>query len=270
MLFHDDADRRRFLGTLDLVCRRYSMEVLAFCLMDNHIHLAVRCPNGSLSDAMRDLKSIYARWFRARHGSSGPIFEARFGSKVVTSFGQLRRLIRYIHRNAYAISPTLELAEYPWSSHGMYLETTPAPSWMRIDIVKPLFSDYRHDVERPDERDAVQNRPPFGELGTQTVQVPGTSTLPGLADILIAVAHAADTDVADVHPRQRNGLIGVAAILAHTDAGYTHSEIAQPFGYRTAGAARMAIQRAADRLADRRDLRLVLERARRQLWPQAA
>lgn len=270
VLFHDDADRLRLLGALDLVCKRYSLEVLAFCLMDNHIHLAVRCPNGSLSDAMRDLKSIYAGWFRARHGSSGPIFEARFGSKIVTSFAQLRRLIRYIHRNAYAISPTLELAEYRWSSHAIYLGAKPAPSWMRIDIAKPLFADYRRDVERPDDRDAVQNRPPFGELASQSVHVPGTGTLPGLADILVAVAHAAGTDVADVHPSRRNGLIGVAAIVAHTYAGYTHSEIAQPFGYRTPSAARMAMQRAMDRLGERQDLQLVLEAARRRLWPEAA
>lgn len=38
-LFRDDADRRRFLGLVAELPERFSLEVHAFVLMDNHYHL---------------------------------------------------------------------------------------------------------------------------------------------------------------------------------------------------------------------------------------
>lgn len=42
LLFEDDVDRSRYLSFLDDALSRYDLDVLAWCLMDNHIHLLVR------------------------------------------------------------------------------------------------------------------------------------------------------------------------------------------------------------------------------------
>ena len=52
-IYRRDLDRRRFLGLLAEMPERFSLEVHAFVLMDNHYHLLVRCREANLSHAMR-------------------------------------------------------------------------------------------------------------------------------------------------------------------------------------------------------------------------
>ena len=173
-LFQDDADRRHFMGTLSYVLDRYGVSSHGYCLMDNHFHLIIQSDEGSVSDVMRDLKSMYARYFNRRHRSSGPLFEGRFRSVLVTSFGQIRRVIRYVHRNPYSIDSAMRLAHYPWSSHGIYTGLRAAPVWLDTSVGLALFADYQADVETPLSSDAVQNRKPESPSNEE---VPGTSSL---------------------------------------------------------------------------------------------
>jgi putative transposase len=39
MVFLDDKDREAYLGLLRKYCIKHNLEVLAYCLMSNHIHL---------------------------------------------------------------------------------------------------------------------------------------------------------------------------------------------------------------------------------------
>ena len=96
-IFEDDADRQRFLETLDEVCLRTGWAVRAFCLMRNHFHLVV-------------------------DGSGN---------------GYLRTVCDYVHLipvRAKLLRPDQALREFAWSSLGEYLK---APSkragWMRVD-----------------------------------------------------------------------------------------------------------------------------------------
>jgi putative transposase len=41
-IFSDDEDRREFLGLLAAGGERFGHTVHAYCLMDNHFHLAIR------------------------------------------------------------------------------------------------------------------------------------------------------------------------------------------------------------------------------------
>ena len=269
-IFHDDVDRRRFIGQLSTVCDRYDLAVLAFALMDNHVHLVVRCPQARLSDALRDLKSVYARYFNGRHRSSGPLFEGRFGSKLVVSHRQLRTLIRYVHRNPYSVDPHLDLVSFAWSSHGICAGARPAPVWFDARTACSYFTNYRREIERPLPGDAVQNPwPPAA-----SAEVPGTSALApaavSISDILIAVARAGGVDIADVTPDRRNGLIGLAVILALGDAGLAPSEAVEPLGYRSYKAMMAARARSERRVRDDEMLAAVLSAARSYLHRRAA
>ena len=52
-IYRGDVDRRRFLGIVAELPERFSLEVHAFVLMDNHYHLLVRCRDANLSHAIR-------------------------------------------------------------------------------------------------------------------------------------------------------------------------------------------------------------------------
>ena len=47
-IFRDDADRLRWLKTLDEACQKTGWHVHAYVLMSNHYHLLVETPEGNL------------------------------------------------------------------------------------------------------------------------------------------------------------------------------------------------------------------------------
>jgi REP element-mobilizing transposase RayT len=59
-IFHDDADRQRFLETLGQACAKTQWFILAYCLMGNHFHLVVETPLGNLVDGMKWLLGTYS------------------------------------------------------------------------------------------------------------------------------------------------------------------------------------------------------------------
>ena len=59
VLSHDDTDRRRFLGLVLELAERFSLEVHAFVLMNNHYHLLLRCQEANLIEAIRWLQVSY-------------------------------------------------------------------------------------------------------------------------------------------------------------------------------------------------------------------
>ena len=120
LIFEDDADRRAFL---DLLARRAAdagVSVLAWCLMDNHVHLVLEDPTQSLSGMMQRLSGDYAQRFNRRTGHVGHVFENRFKSCAIESETYLLQAVRYVHDNPdnAGICPA---CEYPWSSYHKYV-----------------------------------------------------------------------------------------------------------------------------------------------------
>ena len=121
IIFETDADRRRYLESLERLVGESSCTLLAWCLMDNHVHLLVCCPLDSLSAMMRRLNSGYALYFNLVHGRSGHLFQGRFLSEPVDSDEYLFTVIRYIHQNPIKAGIT-EGCSYAWSSYDAYAE----------------------------------------------------------------------------------------------------------------------------------------------------
>ncbi len=66
-VFRDDADRHRYLSRLAFYQKKFSFRVLAYCLMDNHVHLAIETGKIPLSKIMASLQSAYTQDFNRRH-----------------------------------------------------------------------------------------------------------------------------------------------------------------------------------------------------------
>ncbi len=231
-LFIDDLDYQRFIKRLGQVCVRYDVKIYAFCLMGNHFHLVAYCPRAQLSAALRDLKSVYARTHNDRHGFSGPLFESRFGSKLVKSYEYLRVLIRYVHRNPLAIDASASLASYRYSGHHLFLAgARMAPMWLDASFPLSFFdgiSDYQRFVETDLQSDEVHARPT--KHSTQRVLEP-VSNVVSLSAILLQISTVAGCGAREVRPRMRNGLIGLLVIIASDVSGYTAAELADACGY---------------------------------------
>ena len=152
IIFEDDADRAYFMSRVASAAEAGEGEVLAWCLMDNHVHLLVRIPFDRLSGFMHAVLSGYAGYFNRVHERSGPVFDGRYKSEPVDSDAYLITVVRYIHRNPVKAGAAASL-DLPWTSYREYLG---APRIVRTDLVLEAFGGL-------DEFVAFHNAPFAGE-----------------------------------------------------------------------------------------------------------
>jgi REP element-mobilizing transposase RayT len=120
-IFLDDKDRIQFLTILRKIKEKYPFELLAYCLMSNHIHLLVREGEEGISQLMQRLGSSYVFYFNNRHERYGHLFQDRFWSEIVEDEGYLLRVVRYILQNPVKAFLVEHPRDYPWSSYLAYI-----------------------------------------------------------------------------------------------------------------------------------------------------
>jgi hypothetical protein len=80
------------------------------------------------------LNGIYARWFNARHGYSGHLFEARFHTELVLTNAHLLSVASYIPLNPVRAGLCRGPGDWPWSSYratvGRAARAWMEPSWL--------------------------------------------------------------------------------------------------------------------------------------------
>jgi REP element-mobilizing transposase RayT len=153
LIFEDDVDRRAFLDYMDAALARYKVELYAWCLMSNHVHLLLSAPIEDVSECMRVLLTRYARHFNERHGRVGHLYQERFKSEPVNCEAYLMTVLRYIHRNPTEAGLG-DFDSYRWSSYREYFGK---PVHCETAFIETLFggqSDYVSFHEQPSQHDA--------------------------------------------------------------------------------------------------------------------
>ena len=101
------------------------IEILTFCLMDNHFHFLLKqLADKGIAKFVGNLQNSYAKYFNIKIERTGPLFNPMFKSVRVTTDEQLLHVSRYIHLNpstGYLVE-IKDLENYPWSSFSCYLE----------------------------------------------------------------------------------------------------------------------------------------------------
>jgi len=115
-VFFEDADRTLYLQLLIRHTRRWSVRIVGYCLMSNHIHLiAVPPAETALGKSLGRAHVDYARWLNLRRGETGHVWQNRFFSCPMDERHQWEAL-RYVERNPVRAGLVSEAAEWQWSS----------------------------------------------------------------------------------------------------------------------------------------------------------
>lgn len=144
-IFRDDLDRSSLLRELAIVTEQYRWVCLAHCLMPNHIHLVIETPEETLGLGMRQLAGRYVQSFNRRHGTSGHMFQGRYGSVLVRRDDQFAQLLRYVALNPVAAGLCDDPAQWRWSSHRELLAGSEAqtPARARVESLLEVWGGER-------------------------------------------------------------------------------------------------------------------------------
>lgn len=126
-VFLEPDDREVYKRWLADYAQRFGLEVWAYCLMTNHVHLIVSgTDTKSLAKTIGCTHGLYARRQNRLHSWSGHLWANRFYSTPLDE-NHLWRAVRYVEMNPVRAGMVSQPCAYRWSSaraHAGY-ETDP-------------------------------------------------------------------------------------------------------------------------------------------------
>lgn len=131
-IFFLEEDKSKLCLLIQQGVERFGHKIEAFCFMSNHIHLAVRVANISISQIMQHLAFRYTRYINRKYNRIGHLFQGRFKSVLVDDENYLKELVRYIHLNPVRAKLVIAPLQYFWNSHRAYLELDEL-SWLNVE-----------------------------------------------------------------------------------------------------------------------------------------
>jgi putative transposase len=121
-IFVGIQSHRLYLRYLVEACTLQEVKCLAWCLMDNHVHLALTPPTAdALRAVMASTHTRYAVWFNASQQCSGHLFQGRYHSYPMDE-SHLIAAVRYIENNPVKAGLVARAEDWAWSSARAHVE----------------------------------------------------------------------------------------------------------------------------------------------------
>lgn len=146
-IFKSQHHFQRYLTFLEELSLKFFIEVIAYALMDWHVHLFIFDLKNKISKFIEQLHGQYALFFNKETGKVGHVFGERYNNIIVQPNEYGLWLSRYIHRQAVEAGLVNLPEEYPWTSYRQYigLETI---KFIKPWVVLEQFGDPRNDFEK--------------------------------------------------------------------------------------------------------------------------
>ncbi len=163
-IFFENDDREKFLSLISEGVNRFNFRVHGFCLMTNHVHLALQVGEIPLSKIIQNISFRYTRIINKKRNKIGHLFQGRYKALIVDADNYLLKLIQYIHLNPVRAKMVIHAEDYCWSSHNAYLKLS-YYSWLTTSFVLGYFSSdemdalicYKKFIVEPSDQNAAIN-----------------------------------------------------------------------------------------------------------------
>ena len=115
-VFIDQSDGIVYLHLLRQYVAKYGVEIVAYCLMPNHVHLVlVPSDRGGLHRTLKAVHGRYAQRFNRIRDRAGHLWQNRYFSSPLDS-DYFLNAVRYVELNPVRARLVEQAEEYPWSS----------------------------------------------------------------------------------------------------------------------------------------------------------
>jgi len=123
-----DQDKLRYYQLLKKYKAENQIDILHYCLMNNHVHLIVwlNCHN-LLSRFMKQVNLSYFLYYRNNYDYCGHIWQGRFKSNIIDTDIYLMQCGKYIELNPSRAGLVTDLNMYSHSSYNFYANGHPDP-----------------------------------------------------------------------------------------------------------------------------------------------
>ena len=169
--FFSDEDYIAYIALMSEWCRKHAVDIWAYCLMPNHIHLiAVPEKKENLRLAIGEAHRRYTRRINFREGWRGHLWQERFSSFVMDAH-YLPACTRYIENNPVRANLVRYAEKWRWSSASAHIS---GQNDALVDV-DPLLSIIKGDwrnflgqrllpMETDDIRKHAQTGRPLGDV----------------------------------------------------------------------------------------------------------
>ena len=117
-IFNNEVDIKHYIKTMYKIKSDYSVEIVAYCIMNNHTHMLISTDNVNiLSKLMHRINTSYAQYYNVKYKRVGPLFRDRFKSQEIFDEKQLLNCIKYIFDNPVKAGMCNHASEYAYSNY---------------------------------------------------------------------------------------------------------------------------------------------------------
>ena len=126
LIFRDAEDFMRGMNAIAFsaqACR--SVSIMAFCLMNNHVHFVLKGILGDVEDFAICFKKLVSIHLANKYKKAKPLHYAKSGFKEIGDYYHLKVTIAYCLRNPFMAGIVPHPIKYPWSSSRCYFSSLP-------------------------------------------------------------------------------------------------------------------------------------------------
>ena len=121
-IFRNTADYQRMLDLIEQHSREQGVEIHAYVLMTNHLHLLLTPQKDqALPKMMQAVGRSYVQTFNKVHGRTGTLWEGRYRSTLIQTERYLLACMAYIDLNPVRAHMVAQPDDYIWSSYSHYV-----------------------------------------------------------------------------------------------------------------------------------------------------
>lgn len=119
-MFYDEQDFRDAMNGIYVLLRKYKVIILAFVLMDTHVHFILYGELEECNRFIHDLVARLSRGLHVRYGYSNKLSRVPVNYQKIDSDRYLKTAICYVVRNPTVAGLSYMPWNYPWSSGPLY------------------------------------------------------------------------------------------------------------------------------------------------------
>jgi putative transposase len=141
-VFFKESDYEHYLGLLREWCAYESIEIWAYCLMTNHVHLIVKPKKKSnLGKAIGEVHRRYTRMINLRENWKGYLWQGRFASYPMDK-NWLLKAAAYVELNPVKAGMVKNAWDYRWSSVHAHLAGVDTQGIIQPEKLLTLAGDW--------------------------------------------------------------------------------------------------------------------------------